>query len=79
MTKAVTLRQVGDSSSHILVSVQPMTMLTDLTDDDITTEWSNIEPVAVDDDATDEGGADDDASDADDDASDADQSDQADS
>jgi hypothetical protein len=55
--------------------------ITDLTDEDIRTEWSQPAPMAAqaDDDATDgggdadaaDGGADDDASDADDDASDA--------
>jgi hypothetical protein len=53
-----------------------MSLITDLTDDDIRTEWRHQAEVAEgDDDATDPGDAadsDDDASDADDDASDSD-------
>lgn len=46
-------------------------LLTGLTDEDIRTELAVTQPrAAADDDATDPGGADDDASDADDDASD---------
>lgn len=55
-----------------------MSIITELTDDEIETGWSGLDATAVDDDATDAGDADD-AADADDDASDSDAADQADS